>query len=43
MGLDVPQVTRVFHLLREKGIDIDPSVFTVEQAVQAILNAKGAM
>ena len=42
MGLDVPQVTRVFHLLREKGIAVDASVFTVEQAVEAILKAKGA-
>ncbi len=41
MGLDVPQVTRVFHLLRQKGIDIDPSVFTAEQAVEAICKAKG--
>ena len=41
MGLDVPQITRVFHLLRQKGIDIDPSVFTVEQAVEAIRKAKG--
>ena len=41
MGLDVPQVTRLFHLLRQKGIDIDPSVFTVEQAVEAICKAKG--
>lgn len=33
---------RVFHLLREKGIAVDASVFTVEQAVEAILKAKGA-
>lgn len=41
MGLDVPQVTRVFRLLKQRGIDIDDSVFTVEQAVAAVLKAKG--
>ena len=41
MGLDVPQVTRVFRLLRQRGVPIDASVFTVEQAVQAVLQAKG--
>ena len=37
MGLGVPAVTRIFHRLRELGVDIDPSVFTVEQARDAIL------
>ena len=31
MGLGVPQITRVFHRLRQMGVDIDPSVYTVEQ------------
>ena len=39
MGLGVPQMTRVFHRLRALGVDIDPSVFTVEQAKAAILDA----
>jgi len=44
MGLGVPQVTRVFRRLRELGADIDPSVYTLEQAKQAILAAgKGAV
>ena len=38
MGLGVPQLTRVFHRLRDLGVDIDPSVYTVEQAKQAILD-----
>ena len=43
MGLGVPQLTRVFHRLRALGVDIDPSVYTVEQARDAILLArKGA-
>jgi energy-coupling factor transporter ATPase len=35
IGLDVPQVTRVFLRLREMGLDVDTSVFTVEQALAA--------
>lgn len=36
IGLDVPQVTRVFLRLREIGLDVDTSVFTVEQALAAV-------
>ncbi len=44
MGLGVPQMTRVFHRLKELGADIDPSVYTLDQAKQAILAAvKGAV
>ena len=39
MGLGVPQLTRVFHRLRALGVDIDPSVYTLEQAKQAVLAA----
>ena len=41
MGLGVPQMTRVFHRLKSMGVDIDPSVYTIQQARQAILKAKG--
>ena len=40
IGLDVPQVTRVFLRLRALGLDVDTSVFTVEQARDAILKLK---
>ena len=46
MGLGVPQITRVFRRLKELGMDIDPSVYTVSQAKQAILSLlqqKGAV
>ena len=46
MGLGVPQVTRVFHRLRAMGVDIDPSVYTIEQARAAVhdyLTRKGAV
>ncbi len=39
MGLGVPQMTRVFHRLRSMGVDIDPSVYTIEQARAAVLDA----
>ena len=41
MGLGVPQMTRVFNRLRAMGMDIDPSVYTTEQAKQAILAKLG--
>lgn len=41
MGLDVPQVTRVFMKLREMGLPVDTSVYTVEQALDALLQMKG--
>ena len=46
MGLGVPQVTRVFHRLRAMGVDIDPSVYTIDQARAAVrdyLTRKGAV
>ena len=39
--LDIPQVTRLFLRLREMGLDLDPSVHTVEQAKAAVLSKKG--
>ena len=41
MGLGVPQLTRVFHRLRAMGVDIDPSVYTLDQAKAAILDKLG--
>jgi len=41
MGLDVPQVTSVFLRLRELGVPVDPSVYTIEQARDAILTLRG--
>ena len=41
MGLGVPQLTRVFHRLKAMGIDIDPSVYTLEQAKEAVLAKLG--
>lgn len=38
MGLDVPQITRVFNKLRDKGVPINDGVYTVKFARDLILN-----
>ena len=40
MGLDIPEITRVFLRLREMGVDVPP-VYTVEKAVQVLTAMKG--
>ncbi|MGM9613805.1 MAG: energy-coupling factor transporter ATPase [Butyricicoccus sp.] len=35
-GLDIPEITKVIRELNRRGIAIDPSIFTVEDAVKAI-------
>ena len=42
MGLDVPEVTRVFLKLREKGLNV-PHVYTIEQAVSALKSLTGGL
>lgn len=39
MGLAAPQITYIMHALKEKGLNVDPSDTTVEEAKQDILNA----
>ena len=41
MGLDIPQITRVFLRLRDMGLGVDTSVYTVEQAKEALLAMLG--
>ena len=40
MGLSVPQVTRVFQLLRARGISVPADVYTVGYAVARLLERK---
>lgn len=40
-GLSVPEITKVFLELHRRGIPVDPSVFTIEQAVAALKKMKG--
>lgn len=39
-GLAVPEITKVLIALRQRGVQIDPSCYTVEQALSAIRAAK---
>ena len=41
IGLDIPQITKVFLRLRELGVDVDPSVYTVGQAKAQLLARMG--
>ena len=41
VGLNVPQVTRVAMALRQKGVDIDPAVYTVADLRRALNGLKG--
>ena len=40
MGLDMPEITRVFMKLQAMGIDV-PQVYTIEQAVKVLVALKG--
>lgn len=42
MGLDVPEITRVFLELRKLGLPVEP-VYTVAQAVDALAQLKGGL
>ena len=37
VGLDVPQITKLFMMLRERGIELDTSVYTVDEAFEQII------
>ena len=37
LGLDVPQITRIFYQLKAHGVDIDTTVYSVEHAKTLIL------
>lgn len=40
IGLNVPMVTNVLMLLKEKGVELPDNILTVDQAVKALLNLK---
>jgi hypothetical protein len=37
MGLNVPEITKIFLTLRKRGLDV-PEVFTVDEALAAFRN-----
>lgn len=42
IGLSIPQITKIFIGLKEKGFDVNTNIFTVEQASAEILRLKRA-
>ncbi len=38
IGLDVPQITRLSHLLKERGIDIGNDIYTTQRAAERLLS-----
>lgn len=40
MGLDIPEITRVFLKLQQMGLDV-PQVYTAQQALKVLVNLKG--
>ena len=41
IGLAAPQITYIMHALKEKGLQVDTSAITVEEAKKSILQALG--
>ena len=41
IGLDIPQVTKVALALHQRGVAVDPSVYTVEALRRQLLALKG--
>lgn len=41
IGLDIPQITKLMLSLKERGVSVDGDVYTVEQAVQKMLEIYG--
>lgn len=37
LGLDVPEITRIFNLLRNRGFDVPDGVYTVEKGARVLL------
>lgn len=37
MGLSVPQITKIFRALHDRGFDVSPSVFTVKQGADELI------
>ena len=40
MGLDIPELTRLFMMLRQLGLDVEP-IYTMQQAIDALRSRKG--
>ena len=36
-GLDIPQITKLIMILKDHGVELDGSIYTVEQALSALV------
>ena len=36
-GIDIPDITKIFHKLKEKGLEVNTNIYTIEQAKQEVL------
>ena len=36
VGLDIPQITQLMDLLRQKGLDVPDGIYTVDAAVESL-------
>ena len=43
IGLDVPQVTKIFMELKKRGLDVRTDIFTVSQGVEEINRLRGTL
>ena len=41
IGLRIPQITKIMHMLKQNGVNINANIFTVEQAFNEIINYLG--
>ena len=41
MGLNVPQVTKIFMSLKKQGVDVSQNIYTVEQGKAELLRLLG--
>ena len=41
MGLNIPRLTKLFLMLKEKGYDVSTNVYTLEKAKQELLALLG--
>ena len=39
-SLDVPQITRLMHRLKEKGMEVNTDIYTVDEALKEIKKVK---
>ena len=37
IGLDIPQITKIMLKIKELGVDVDDSIYTVDQAYDALI------